>query len=108
MTTEVIAAIAEMRSAILAEMRAIREEIANQGCQDKRRQTTKRRHELVRQLAAETGLGITQAAATEAWLIWCGTHETPPGCKHVVEELRREKPKGLGMDQIWRILKAKD
>ena len=101
MTAEVLAAIAELRD----EVRALREEIAIQAPQDKRRQATKRRHALIRDLGRATGLGVTQAAATSILLMWVGAHQTPPECEHIVTALRREYETPLCMEQIWRVIK---
>ncbi len=101
MAAEVMGALAEL----LAEVRALRAEIAAKNNQDNRRQSTKRRHALIRNLSQATGLGITPAAATSVMLIWIGTHPTPPGCEHIVAALRREYRTPLCMEQIWRVIK---
>ena len=104
MTTEILTAIAELHD----DLRALRSELATHKNKDMRRHATKQRHALIREISKATCLGVTQAAATEVLLIWSGTHETPYGCEHAVEKLRKEYRTPLCMEQIWRAIKESD
>lgn len=104
MNSEILSALEELRD----ELRALRSDIASQQNKDMRRHATKQRHALIREISRATGLGVTQAAATEVLLIWSGTHETPYGCERAVEKLRKEYRTPLCMEQIWRAIKESD
>jgi hypothetical protein len=63
-----------------------------------------RRNELLRQLAAATGLGPTKAAALQVLLTITGTRPPPEGMADVLDELREHEPLPTAWETVYRVM----
>jgi hypothetical protein len=104
-TSAILSALAE----VLAEVRALRADLAmhNQNQKTPRKVRMERRHARIRDLAKATGLGSTWSAAVTVLLILCGKSNAPDGQENNIEQLRRDPDCPKTPRSIWRIIEEK-
>lgn len=101
MTSEIIAAIHELRN----EVRALRSELAAQKRHDKtpRQVRLERRHAMLRELAGATG-PLAWDTVEGMVEILCGEREPPKGYESIVRKLQDDPETPTSQRGIWRVI----